>query len=70
MQHTDSKQKSDHNLAIQTLLSRHGVQTQYTGIGGDLLALDVVTGPNGEDVSQWVDVTGLPADAIFAWLGY
>lgn len=35
-----------------------------------VMALDVVTGPRGEDASSWVDVTDWTAERLSKWLGY
>jgi hypothetical protein len=57
-------------IALTDTLSRHSVDWRISPETGRLFALDVVTGPNREDASQWVDVTGWTAGQVYIWLGY
>ena len=49
-------------------LSLHGVRWRVSL--GKLEAFDVVTGPGGEDLSCWVDLTEYSLPMLYRWLGY
>ena len=52
------------------ILTAHGVPVAWFRGGAELMALDVVMGRAGEDLSTWVTVDGWTEAQLMAWLGY
>lgn len=56
------------NETIIAVLKRHSIH--YTLQNGAVMALEPISGPHGEDYSEWVDLTKMTWGELSRWLGY